>query len=640
MKFIVRAGFNAEFINREWNNGVSVVQKYTKLLGDYVKEDLWKTSLTFIAFIAEDENAKACEDHLRGVWADMYPNNQKALSVLMVEDDDSELAKAVRYNYYAYIGWEPVNALCTDWARAYSLVKGKSSIKTFRAMNYLVSIDKGCGFDQMVRCFANFMDNFEMYETLRDQFLTYVVGEEDKNGYTTTDTIMDALWEDDNEYKAAGIDIEYLISEDRLTQLRDFIHNLQKFEQKYIFFLRVPVLSDKALDDVKNIISDIIDLKVIKINPYTDLEIREYAQREMLQQSYETNIDVMNYVVKKAHQEKMDGRFYGFKTINKIVNEIIWEKVKHDAEAKYNGETFDESTITYEDMKKLDFEEKTSKSGFEELDELIGMEEISKRIKEIVAQLLVTINNDKMDRPSLHMRFTGAPGTGKTTVARIVGKIFKEKGILRKGDFFEYEARNLCGEYVGQTAPKTHAICRDAYGSVLFIDEAYALYTGDSEGKDYGSEAIVTLISEMENHRDDMVVIMAGYTDDMDKLMEINSGLRSRMPFIIEFKSYTKDQLADIFMKMANKHFCHELGFKDVVREYFNSLSDAYINSKEFANARFVRNLYERTWAKASIRVSELGMTDILLTKDDFINATQEKEFSEKLMQKKKVGFI
>ena len=113
----------------------------------------------------------------------------------------------------------------------------------------------------------------------------------------------------------------------------------------------------------------------------------------------------------------------------------------------------------------------------------------------------------------------------------------------------------MVGAYVGQTAPKTAAICRDAYGSVLFIDESYALYSGTEDSKDYGSEALTTLIAEMENHRDDMVVIMAGYTDEMAELMKGNTGLRSRMPYLIEFPNYTKEQLTQIYMKFARKNF-------------------------------------------------------------------------------------
>lgn len=142
------------------------------------------------------------------------------------------------------------------------------------------------------------------------------------------------------------------------------------------------------------------------------------------------------------------------------------------------------------------------------------------------------------------MRFVGSPGTGKTTVARIVGRILKEKGILEIGNFYEVSGRSLCGRYVGETAPKTSEICRSAYGSVLFIDESYSLYAGDDNSRDYGKEAHRYPHREMENNRDKMVVIMSGYPDEMEVLMKANPGLagpdalRNPFPQLFEGAAY------------------------------------------------------------------------------------------------------
>jgi SpoVK/Ycf46/Vps4 family AAA+-type ATPase len=240
------------------------------------------------------------------------------------------------------------------------------------------------------------------------------------------------------------------------------------------------------------------------------------------------------------------------------------------------------------------------------------------------------------------MRFVGSPGTGKTTVARIIGKILKEKGVLRVGNFFEYAGRDFCGKYIGETAPKTAGICRDAYGSVLFIDEAYSLYKGPDNEKDYGREALDTLIAEMENHRSDMVIIMAGYTDEMETLMKGNAGLASRMPYVIEFPNFTREQLYDIFVSMLENQFEYEQDLLPCVKEYFMSLPDGVLLAKEFSNARFVRNLFERTWAKASMRCQLEKSKAIVITKSDFERSSNEKEFA-KLMEKKptknKIGF-
>ena len=183
-------------------------------------------------------------------------------------------------------------------------------------------------------------------------------------------------------------------------------------------------------------------------------------------------------------------------------------------------------------------------------------------------------------------------------------------------------------------------MCRDAYGSVLFIDEAYSLYRGDNDTKDYGREAIDTLIAEMENHRNDFVVIMAGYNDDIERLMRGNLGLASRMPYTIEFPNFTRPQLYDIFVSMVKSKFKYDEALFDVAREFFMNLPDSVINAKGFANARYVRNLFERTWAKAAMRCQLNGESEVVLTGDDFTRASADKEFVIKnVPQRRKIGF-
>jgi hypothetical protein len=167
-------------------------------------------------------------------------------------------------------------------------------------------------------------------------------------------------------------------------------------------------------------------------------------------------------------------------------------------------------------------------------------------------------------------------------------------------------------------------MCRDAYGSVLFIDEAYSLYRGDGNERDFGREALETLIAEMENHRNDLVVIMAGYTDDMETLMKGNAGLASRMPYVIEFPNFNRDELYRIYLSMIEGQFAYDEDLLPAVRAYFDALPDVVLDSKEFSNARFVRNLFERTWAKAAMRcqrtarILRIGILLLILSRDTF----------------------
>lgn len=653
MQFLVRVSYKTDFSYRRWELGYSVAKTMVEILGDYIIEDVCSDCLTFVTFIVEDINAKTCEERIRKAWELQWPGEENALNVMMVEYDDSEVSQVMRAVYTVYYGWDEYQKLCTEFVRSVPLVKDKNAFGVFREMSYLIAIDEGCGFQTMTSSFADLLYKLNVFEIdevsqvdneeeedakTQGEYYNYIVGEKDGNGRIASDSLVDMLWKKENTDIVIGIDITYFLGGDKNEELRKFLWNLQKVKNDYIFLFRIPVLSKTAFEDFCRIIDDILEIRTISIEPYDDFTLMEYCMDKLCVDGYSPSRDLFEVFLQRVHKEKMDGRFYGYETANKIVNELIWAKAKKDADAKYCGEEYDLENITKSDVIALSVEEEKKKSGFEELTELVGMEDIAKRMEEIVSQVLFAMKNDSMDRPCLHMRFVGAPGTGKTTVARIVGKIFKEKEILRKGDFFEYEARNLCGEYIGQTAPKTRSVCKDAYGSVLFIDEAYSLYTGEND-RDYGQEAITTLIAEMENHRDDMVVIMAGYTDDMEKLMESNSGLRSRMPYVIEFKSYTKQQLAAIFMKMASKNFNCEEGLEERVNQFFLELEDSYINSKEFANARFVRNLYERSWSKAAIRMASTNESKMVLMKSDFEMAIQEKEFQEKLVHSKKIGF-
>jgi SpoVK/Ycf46/Vps4 family AAA+-type ATPase len=249
-------------------------------------------------------------------------------------------------------------------------------------------------------------------------------------------------------------------------------------------------------------------------------------------------------------------------------------------------------------------------SGYERFDSMVGLQEIKKRVEEIVisikAQKLLGNNGSDEGKPCYHMMFTGNPGTGKTEVARIIGRIFRENGLLSSGDLLEVSRVDLVGEYIGQTGPKTAALCHSALGSVLFIDEAYLLAAGYSkaDNRDYGAEAIGALIAEMENHREQFVVILAGYRDEMERLFTINPGLAGRIPHRIHFGNYSKEELFEIFKIQVQNRYQMEDGFFDRARDYFLSLPGEFTSSKDFGNARFVRNLTERIRIKALLRMN------------------------------------
>ena len=191
------------------------------------------------------------------------------------------------------------------------------------------------------------------------------------------------------------------------------------------------------------------------------------------------------------------------------------------------------------------------------------------------------------------MIFTGNPGTGKTTVARIIGKIFREMGLLSKGHFIEVSRADLVGQFIGSSEAKTEAILKKAMGGVLFIDEAYSLTPKDPQGDmDFGNRVIEVLIQAMENYRDDLIVIAAGYTDQMQTFLDSNPGLKSRFSNIIQFDDYTGEELYQIFQYIIKKE---RFGVSDSANDFVKKLTYGMYNhrSRDFGNGREIRSLVE-----------------------------------------------
>ena len=245
-----------------------------------------------------------------------------------------------------------------------------------------------------------------------------------------------------------------------------------------------------------------------------------------------------------------------------------------------------------------------------ELEELIGLKTVKHDVKEMVGLAKVRKMREekgmKQVPVSLHLVFSGNPGTGKTTVARILAKLYKEIGILTTGQLIETDRSGLVAGYVGQTAIKTQKKIEEAMGGVLFIDEAYTL---NQEGENFGQEAIDTILKAMEDHRDKFIVIVAGYTELMKAFVESNPGLKSRFNKYFEFPDYTVDELQDIF-KMQCKKYQYKLTeeAEAAVREEIIRLEAA--KGENFANAREVRNLFEKIITNQASRVADLEDVD------------------------------
>ncbi len=243
---------------------------------------------------------------------------------------------------------------------------------------------------------------------------------------------------------------------------------------------------------------------------------------------------------------------------------------------------------------------------YEELKSLIGLEKVKKEVESLGNLLRVQELRKKQGlkntNVSYHCVFTGNPGTGKTTVARIVAGIYRELGILKKGHLVETDRSGLVAEYVGQTAPKTNKIIDKALDGVLFIDEAYSLVGGEN---DFGAEAVATLLKRMEDDRDRLVVILAGYTDEIKEFIDSNPGLQSRFNRYIQFDDYSGEELTNIFrLHMKKANYKIKRNAFEALQQYFQ---EAVENKDDnFGNGRFVRNTFEKVVQNHADRLAKM----------------------------------
>jgi stage V sporulation protein K len=247
----------------------------------------------------------------------------------------------------------------------------------------------------------------------------------------------------------------------------------------------------------------------------------------------------------------------------------------------------------------------TLEKVMQELNELIGMDEVKRNVADLVNYLKVQKIRDEKGleniESSLHSVFLGPPGTGKTTISRLLGRIYKHLGYLAKGQMVETDRAGLVAGYVGQTAIKVSEVVDQSLGGILFIDEAYALTPADGS-KDFGSEAVDTLLKRMEDHRNELVVVVAGYTTPMKLFVESNPGLRSRFNRFVQFEHFTPDQMMLIFEKFAKKsNFAVTAEANTILTETFKLLYDK--RDESFGNARVVRNIFEKCVMNQANRV-------------------------------------
>lgn len=379
---------------------------------------------------------------------------------------------------------------------------------------------------------------------------------------------------------------------------------LYKFEENLSKEQSITILLAKNEDEIKNgleqkyeeIKEKYFSFEIFSISPdiqdiYQDILNKLEETEEIPEKVSFKLLDYISVTYPKTNLQYTDYK-------NKLYEQIVFNK---------NGKISEKDIPEYE-------KDKSIEETFAELNDLVGLENVKQTLKDLVS--LIELKNKtkddlKIKNVNLHMVFLGNPGTGKTTVARIVAQILYNLKYIQKNKLIEVSSKDLVAEYVGQTGPKTMAVIEKAMGGVLFIDEAYTLASGNGNGNSFNEEAIATLIQAMENYRDNLVVIFAGYTKEMQAFLDANSGIVSRIGYTLQFEDYTSEELITIFESMMKKS-----GFEieESAKQEALKVIEEYKDSKNFGNARFVRNLYEKTIIKHASNTRNKKSKKILKT--------------------------
>lgn len=530
-------------------------------------------------------------------------------------------------------GAAPYKAYLDEWVRMRPLLRPFRANPEGPVEHLLFAIDPGCGCTTALRHLSGLMALDGPYGGEKGPYgETWQFGEkwlpDESTGATDFDIdvkqFVDGLA--DEQPGVLGIHMSHWLDRLHTPQFTRVLEGCAKLRHRIQFVFIIPFVDPGILSRVHARLSDQLNVRVIPFPPHTDQALTDVARSRFKLYGCEWDESANEGFARLLRAERHDLRFYGIRTAHKLVTELLIRKLQHETGPE-TGHTKspDARIISHRDFS-ADGPGNTgpaSPTGFERLDALEGLQSIKRRLREIIGALRLQRSahdrGETSEPPCLHMLFTGPPGTGKTEVARILGQILREEKLLPQGDLIEATRFDMVGQYIGQTGPKTIQLCRSAIGSILFIDEAYLLASGNGDGDngDFGREALGALIAEMENQRDRLMVILAGYKEEMENLFRMNPGLRDRVPHQLHFEAYDRDVLARIAIRQLSLGQALAPEAAALLTSHFQGLPAQFLLQRDFGNARHVRNLTERIRMKAMLRAGQsetdwTGPPDIL----------------------------
>ena len=511
---------------------------------------------------------------------------------------------------------------------------------------FLLSMNEGWGREGLLEAIARTLSPF--FDVVPDSIETSILSmssEREVSSWKNRESTVEGISKRAKSLKSFGvcvIDLSERLNDVFNPEFYEYMDRIMNYGKRVMFFFLIPDLGEDVAQHIKDKLSQNYVLQYLHISAPPIEKQLEYMVEVLGENGIEVALEARDLLKKWIVQKGEIGFVKGFSSLDKMCSELIYQKaVRSKAEIQKGVLLLEDveeilSTLMSEDKKE---------AAYNRLNELIGMAELKGKVREIVAQIKLQkrliSEGKKIEKPSMHMMFLGNPGTGKTTVARIIGDIFKQEGLLSKGDFVEVTGNYFVEGQVADTTKKVKRALSQAMGSVLFVDEAYGMSVGHSNGN-AADNIIPAFVEKMENHRDEMCIIFAGYKDEMEEFVDLNSGLKSRIPHILYFPNYSREELQDIFNLMMEGAFEYEEELQEVLKNYLESISDKSFDSREFSNARFVRNLYERTWGKAAYRINFTEDKEVILRASDMEAALEEEMFASMIEKKetKRIGFI
>ena len=482
--------------------------------------------------------------------------------------------------------------------------------------NLLISVDDDCGLSEILAALHEVYVAQEAaaptdYDSACAELSVPYVEEEEQR-YAGWDLILKNLATLQN-YVQQGqascsiitLDISAWMDELNSPEVKSYLQEINKLTSDCLLVFRIPFVERQHLLEAYINLSDIMGIKALYVPPLCMADMVDYIKETLESWELQVEPDCLPAIESYILQEKEDNSFFGYDTLDKMSDLIMLKAADLNI-----GREKPSMTISPAVVQSFLQPRDQVHSAKEQLQMLVGAARAKEQIPEIISDI-------KSGKAPLHMLFTGNPGTGKSKVARLLSGLLKEEGLLSRGQVYEIKGDSLLGGYPGQTGPRTSAICRDALGSVLFIDEISSLFTENGENDaDYAREAVDALLCEMQIYQD-LCVVIAGSSKEIRQLLRRYPELEAVFPHQIELENFSREELTQIFFTLVSDDFLYEEGFQKAVEDYFSSLPEDFLQSESFSNARFVRNLFESLWGKASCRSALYGKEKITLLKSD-----------------------